>query len=383
MHILFVCNEYPPATYGGIGIFVKTVARSFVQKGWSVTVLGYNTTISEDTVWEDEGVRVYWLRKRNAGMRNKIVQEVYNRYVLTIRLHGLVRKCKPDVVESYDWSGPLLFKWFRVPLVIRMHGAHSAHAYHEGKRRSKFLYVLERWQFSFANALAAVSNHMGVTTLKSFGLQREFKVIYNPVDTAQFSPDKNSKRDPNLLLYVGRIHHRKGIAELLKAFNMVVERNTEIVLKLVGGGTETYVKELQALLSAKAQPRVYFVGKVPHEDLTGLYNSAAVTVFPSRAEAFGITIAESMACGVAPIVTDQASGPEIIEHGKTGWLVDVYNPNAFSKTIMEAFVNEARRIAMGLAARQEAVRKYALDSIVEENMQLYRESKVRQKPVQE
>lgn len=372
MHILFVCNEYPPAPYGGIGIFVKTLSASLVKNGWRVTVVGYNTLIDEDTVWEENGIKVYWFKKRVCFVKNKILQELYVRYYLTFRVHKIVKQVNPDVVESYDWSGPLLYKRFSAPLVLRMHGAHSAHAFNEKKRRSKFLYILEWLQFYLANSFVAVSKHMGETTLRSFSLQKPFKVVYNPIDVNVFKPVQAIQKDKNILLYVGRIHERKGILELLNTFNLVAERNASIILKLAGDGNDSYIEELRSYITDKAQGRVHFLGKIPHNELTHLYNSAAVTVFPSRAEAFGITIAESMACGIAPIVTNRASGPEIIQHGVSGWLVDVYDEPAFCNTIIQAFGDGIKRKAMGLAAHEVASQKYALSVVTEQNMLLYK-----------
>ena len=51
MKLLYICNEYPPATHGGIGIVVKTLAEQLVQRGHTAIVVGYDPNV-ERTVWE-------------------------------------------------------------------------------------------------------------------------------------------------------------------------------------------------------------------------------------------------------------------------------------------------------------------------------------------
>lgn len=371
-NILYICNEYPPAPHGGIGIFVKTLGEELVKKGVRVYVAGYNPTLLADQVVEERGIKVYWLSKRKFVLRSKILQELYQRYCLTKRMRLLEKEVQPDIIESFDWSGPLLWKPRKAKLVVRMHGAHSAHAFNEGKRMSRFLFFLEKLQLRLADSVCAVSKHMGETTMVSLKVRKPFTVIYNPVDCYKFSSIASIEKDPDVLLYVGRLHQRKGLEELVQAFNKVAERNDNIRLKIAGPENERYRQELLGMLTLKAQERVFFLGRIPHQQLCALYNTAWATVFPSRAEAFGITIVESMACGIAPIVTNRASGPEIIEDGETGWLVDITDSQGMSEIILKAFQNPKQTLQMGLKARERAVQKFSLEKIIESNLAYYK-----------
>lgn len=370
--IIFICNEYPPAPYGGIGIFVKTLGEELVKRGVQVYVLGYNTTLPADQIVEQNGVKVYWLSKRTFMFKNKILQELYQRYCLTKRMRLLEKEVQPSIIESFDWSGPLLWKPKKAILVVRMHGAHSAHAFNEGKRMSRFLFFLERLQLRLADALCAVSKHMGETTTTSLRVNKPFAVIYNPVDCNKFFPIASVEKDPNVLLYVGRLHQRKGLGELIMAFNKVADRNKDIKLQIAGPENEQYRQHLLSLVTLNAKERIFFLGRVPHQELCAVYNAASVTIFPSRAEAFGITIVESMACAIAPIVTNRASGPEIIDDGETGWLVDITDAQAITEIILKAFNNSEQTIGMGLKAREQAMQRFSLEKVLDSNLAFYK-----------
>src|SRR5688572_4144806 len=124
LKILFICNEYPPAPHGGIGIIIKTLAEELVKQNFSIAVLGYHDQLMIDEVGNRGGVKVYSLAKRPFYIKNKIAQTIFDRILLTRAMLRVEAEFAPDIVESFDWSGPLLRKPKRAKLVVRMHGAH-------------------------------------------------------------------------------------------------------------------------------------------------------------------------------------------------------------------------------------------------------------------
>ncbi len=370
LKILFICNEYPPAPYGGIGIITKTIAEELVKQNFKVAVLGYYEGLKADKVEIREGVKVYSLARRSFLIKEKIIQAILDRICLTRAMRKIEVEFMPDIVESFDWSGPLLRKPRRAKLVVRMHGAHSAHAFYEKKRASRLLYFFEKLQLKLADELVAVSKHMGNVTLKSFALSRSFTVIYNMVDCMHFHPVAGM-RDEDLLLYVGRIHPRKGLEELFKAFNFIHERNHRLKLKLIGPENPPYQQHLLSLLTSSAYQAVNFQSKVPHTEIVEYYNCAALTILPSRAEAFGLTIVESMACGTLPVCANRASGPEIIQHGVTGWLVNIDEAAEFASQVINAL--DSRTAEMSIKAREIALERFSIQTLLHRNVNFYHE----------
>src|ERR1051326_7697324 len=191
MKICFVCNEYPPAPHGGIGTFVRTLATFFAREGHNVMVVGFGEPGAAPVTWEDQGVVVnhprmpmQWLSDRNGYAQ--VFRGGLKRMVLSKTINRLASKRCVDVVESYDWSGPL-WRHPSVPLVVRMHGANTAHCVYERRRPSRKLKHFERKNVGMADQLIAVSEHIGGLTVRSVGLpNKAYRVIYNAVDTDLF-----------------------------------------------------------------------------------------------------------------------------------------------------------------------------------------------------
>src|SRR5215468_2738298 len=102
-HIIFICNEYPPSSAGGIGTFYRTLGRELVQRGLRVTVGGIYPDQARAEVSDDQGVKVYRLpaspRRRGAYR--------FNMYWDRLRLgRWAARQMTPDsILEAPDYQG--------------------------------------------------------------------------------------------------------------------------------------------------------------------------------------------------------------------------------------------------------------------------------------
>lgn len=383
MRLCFICNEYPPAPHGGIGTFVHTLARHLVKLKQEVFVVGYDPSINRTSWFKENGVKVLRIRSPfrylpaiRMGKFNSIPAFLGERFYLSKVVQNIMRSYKLDLVESYDWSGPLIMKP-RVPLVVRLHGANTAYQYYEKRRPSLLLKIFERRNVCIADALVAVSNHIGTVTLKALGLNKmSFSVIYNGVDTEMFRPCSQMK-DPLQVLYVGSLTRRKGIPSLFRVIPSVIRQVPGAHFKLVGrvppGERGQNLKdELLASVPKTVRQYIHFAGFVPHVHLPMVYSSAAVAVFPSYAEAFGLTCAEAMACGTAVVMTSRASGPELVEHEVSGLLADPYEPEDLGQALVNLLVNRKLRENLGKNARQRAVKLFDLRSIIQQNLDYYK-----------
>lgn len=383
MNILFVCNEYPPVKYGGIGIFVQTLAHRLVGLGCNVIVVGYGD--NNHNGWQEDGpVKVLYLRRPtwaqatlNIGHYNLTPSFWIDRYFLAYQISRVSKKYNIDLVESYDWSGPLGYKPVE-PLIVRLHGANTAHAFFENKRPSWLLKRVERRNVAQADALAAVSKHIGSVTLKALGLEgRDFTVLYNGVDTQQFRP-LDVEPDDTEVLYVGSIRPRKGLYELFEAIPYIFEVFPKAHFTFVGRAAagekgEQFKQQLMSKVPVGKWDAIDFKGYVPHAQLPHLYNLAAVSVFPSRAEAFGLTCAEAMACGAAVAMTSKASGPELVEDGNSGLLADPSNPQIFAEAVCKLLKDRELREKIGEQARLRAEMKFSIDHLALQNLVFYQE----------
>lgn len=155
-----------------------------------------------------------------------------------------------------------------------------------------------------------------------FNLDKKFKM------RVALDPDKiricnNAPRKPNSVLVPLRSGNIKGSYYVIKAMNIVLERNSDIVFYAFGN------------LSFKSDnSRIVFLGRVSDEKLLELYHQCEIFVLPSIEDGIPGPALEAMLNGCAPICTDVSGTSEIIESGKNGIIVPTKNEEALADSIL-------------------------------------------------
>ncbi len=129
-------------------------------------------------------------------------------------------------------------------------------------------------------------------------------------------------RDPLRILFLGNVIERKGLHTLLEA---VGNQKSKVILNVIGSLTSEpeYVKRSQTYVSTNnLSSFVYFHGALDNEPLIEMLKQAHVLIVPSSYEGFGIVYLEGMGFGLPAIGTTAGAAGEIIEHGKTGYLIE-------------------------------------------------------------
>jgi glycosyltransferase involved in cell wall biosynthesis len=115
-------------------------------------------------------------------------------------------------------------------------------------------------------------------------------------------------------------------------------------------------------------------GPTPYSDLIKRYCNSDLFVFPSVwKEPFGMPVAEAMACGTPVVATRSGGITEIIEHGKTGFLVERGDPSSLADAILLLLEDQNLRKSMGKAGRQRAVELFTWDRIAQVLVSCYRQ----------
>jgi glycosyltransferase involved in cell wall biosynthesis len=150
-----------------------------------------------------------------------------------------------------------------------------------------------------AKAIACASEFEKEKLLVDFPELRSKALVISPGISPRVRPDV--PRDPDLLLYVGRLMSYKGVDHVLRALAVLKERNRRAQLRVVGTGpAEAELKELASNLGLQGQ--VEFLGEVTEEVLGREYARASCLVLLSSAEAYGLVVAEALASGTPCIV---------------------------------------------------------------------------------
>lgn len=168
---------------------------------------------------------------------------------------------------------------------------------------------------------------------ESFWLYRcqEFVVSYGtsaPPDRAAAQRQAFLQKFPHLadkrcLLFLGRVHEKKGPDLLFKAFANVKARNSQLVdnvqIVMAGPADDAYGQKIQRLVSdVGLQSQTTWTGMISGDVKWGAFRSADAFVLPSHQENFGIAVAESMACGVPVLISNQVNIWREIEQADAG-----------------------------------------------------------------
>jgi len=216
------------------------------------------------------------------------------------------------------------------------------------------------------NALSVVANSQGLAAQSQAADPTPTSVIANGVDADFFAPHGESPRasaGPARFLYVGRLQSQKNLLVMLEQFARASRHLAAAPprLEIVGDGPQR--TELQTKARALAiGDAVQWSGWLDKAALLQAYRSADVVLNPSLGEGMPNTVLEAMACAVAVIASRVNGNSDLVDHGKTGLLFDLDDPDALGDAMIDLACNRERRIEMGRKAREAACQRYSWDA---------------------
>ncbi len=204
------------------------------------------------------------------------------------------------------------------------------------------------YELSLADTIFVASRFTAQTLLSFPGNLAPIKVI-----PYGFPPVLERRNYRNLLtkkrlkiLFVGGLSQRKGIANLFAA---VASIGSHVELTVIGNKINNGCHALDMALEQHT-----WIPSLPHSRVLQLMSEHDVLVFPSLFEGFGLVITEAMSQGTPVITTDRTAGPDLIEHGENGWIIEAGSTNSLILAIEELLnkpkiVEEAGKAAMNTA----------------------------------
>lgn len=394
MNILYLCDEYPPGRHGGIGTVVQLLGRAMVQKGHKVVVAGfYDWGYGGEDVFEDEGVLVYRFRRGLAakffehtdsvavraaykvlsktGVFEQDIKRSIKRY--HVFLEGLIKQHKIDIIEMPDYNDYIRFcnnyvsfPSLSVPVVVKLHGTLTYFTREAGKVPPKVVTDMERHILEQANSVASVSKYTAEQTARYFDYKKEITVLYNGIQLQENDAIAKQRRK---VIFTGSLAEKKGIYQLMKAWNIVAEKMPDAELYVYGKGP---VEKISALLSSGASKRVFFNGHVTRAELFKELSSSAVAVFPSYAECFALGPMEAMTAGTAVIYTKRTSGPELIEDGINGLLIDPDNTEEIADKIVQLLNDADMCVSLAEAGKKKIAGTFDIRLVAEKHIEYYK-----------
>ena len=211
------------------------------------------------------------------------------------------------------------------------------------------------------------------------------RLVYNAPNPDFFRPAagdrarilKRYQIDYPFLLYAGNIRPQKNIPRLVEAFAVAREHLShhpvyrDLHLIVIGDEISRYPSVRRAVIQTRVEKAVRFLGFVPFEALRIFFESAALFVFPSLYEGFGLPPLEAMATGTPVVASNVSSLPEVL--GDAALLVNPENVFEIARAIQEALLDEDLRGELIAKGKAQAAR-YSWDRTAREVLEVYREA---------
>lgn len=148
----------------------------------------------------------------------------------------------------------------------------------------------------------------------NLGVKKPIFVFPHGVDPEIFKYKERTIGDKLKFLYVGECSDRKGIFQLLNAFTYLFKDKLDVELHIKSNSDMLFYNGQDIMKIKENYPNIFWhVGNEGHDKVIDLYNESHVYVYPSRADTFGMTLLEAMACGLPVISTSDPGATELIE----------------------------------------------------------------------
>lgn len=242
-------------------------------------------------------------------------------------------------------------------------------ARHYWTRKVPALLLYQKTAVKKADCLHATAPSEKENLLR-LGYNNRIEIIPNGIEVDKISLKNNWERKKRIL-FLSRIHVKKGIEFLLEAAALLTDKLEGYIIEIAGEGEKEYIAQLkQKTKELQIESLVQFCGGVYGDQKWKLFQEADVFVLPTFSENFGIVIAEALACGT-PVITTKGTPWEELESTHCGWWTEIgTQPTADAlNNFLQLSIQELE--TMGRNGRKLVEQKYSSRKMAEDMVELY------------
>jgi glycogen(starch) synthase len=334
MRILVLSNLFPPDVVGGAEILCAQVCEQLRRRGYDVRVLtsGDEPPARSHAFPVTRALRLtrpFGVPASRIGWRDTWRAHRHNHEATRAAL----ARDRPDIV--FAWSqrrltlgGVRATMDAGVPLAFSFNdNAIAAYATETPRPTPRSLArgVLRSTVFRQdtlrdvpLTSATAISRHLKRDLIAAGVAAQDVEVIYQAIDVARFpcKPEPGAIGAPPRMLYVGSFLPEKGVHTIVEAAHLLARSRPGTSVTLVGDGPADYGERLRHLAS-RGPATVFFTGRMPHDQVAGIYRNHDILVFASAPlEAFGLTPLEAMASGTTVVSTAVGGHSELVVDGR-------------------------------------------------------------------
>ena len=379
MHILYVTPEFETEKKGGgLASYIANIGRILVQNGHKVTVVVSSETNNDRMIWDMD---IVVERVINRGQKLPVpFYKIYKSWNLHRRVCKVARENKIDLIQYASFDSVGFFKLKKIPSVVRISSDcvmwRELKFYDYVKEDLDKLCLTDKLEFaSIKNSeyIFCPSKAIGKVIEKRIG--KKVTIIESPFFI--------KKIDYNYEIYNECLHGKKyylsyssmsclkGTHVIAKVIQEICKEDESMYFVFAGSDHGIFLKNGE-VVSAKDYilekagdytDRVIFLGTLSREELYPIIEGAFACLMPSRADNMPNTCIEAMALGKIVIGTDGASYEQLIEDGKSGFLIGIDNADDMIRKIqLLNGMNDLQKKELSYNAK-ETTKRFAPDMI--------------------
>lgn len=363
MRILVLTHEYPPIGGGG-GRVAQDICRGLTERGHELRVLTAQCNQSIKTISE-ESIKVIRLKSGRRQAFRADLRAMFG-FVWASFFEGLkqIKTWKPDVIHVHfavpaGVSAYWLHLFTKVPYIITAHlGDVPGGVPEKTNRWFRWIYPFTPLIWRKAAGIAAVSEFTKDLAQKSYDVNIE--VVENGVDLKGLDPGIISINNPPRIVFAGRFAPQKNMAQLLTVLVSITDLDWKC--DLIGDGP--LFNEIKSeITSHNLDDRITLTGWLTPEQVIEHYRHSDILLMTSLSEGLPVVGVQSMAMGLALVLSRVGGCVNLVEEGRNGYLLNPEDTAEFEEALRKLLLNPDRLLSFRLASRQLADR-FSLDRSV-------------------
>ncbi len=356
---------YP--TYGGSGIVATELGMELAMRGYEVHFITYANPIRLDPglpriFYHEVEVATYPLFQYppyDLALASRMLEIAEWQRLDLLHVHYAI----PHAASAY-LARAMMEEKRRLPYVTTLHGTDITLV---GSDRSYL--PITRFTIEQSDGVTAISRYLAGETRAALGVRRDVRVIYNFVNCDLYRPTREPREGRPRLLHISNFRPVKRVTDCVRILARV-RREADCELWMAGDGPDRGAAERLAI-ELGVHEHVRFLGKQDHVER--LIPQCDVLLLPSEMESFGLAALEAMACGVVPVATRVGGVPEVITHGRDGFLEAPGDTEAQAARVLELLRDRELYMRMRRAARTTAEERFCTSIIIPQYEAYYRE----------
>ncbi|MCX9010304.1 MAG: glycosyltransferase family 4 protein [Candidatus Methanoperedens sp.] len=378
--ILSICYIYPRKLKYSFGEFLLYLTGELTKnKIYHVIALPYET---ERCDFSENNLKTL----EKAGAEIKFIQMHSSEIMKTLELIRLCKEVSPSLIHlHYIYPPYSLFNLYAelkdLPLIYseRMTPA-PKNPLRDAIRKQIYTTRSKIFNSKSIRKIVCVSNFVKEEHIKHYGVSdNKLITIYNGVNIERFKKYEGTRirsefgvrPDIPVITCVAEIRKGKGVENFIKASPFILEKIKNARFIIVGDGT--LIQEIKKLIE-RLNLTEFFILTGQRNDVEKILSISSVLIVPTSStwpEAFGFTAAEGLSVGVPVIASDIGGLKEIVEHGKTGYLVPPDDPSEIAMKTISILSNKVLSESFSENGIKRAKSYFSLDRMVQEHINLY------------